>query len=269
MKNISIVTAFFDIGRGDWSMDKGHPHYLHRTTDTYIERFTHLTKLKNEIIVITSPDIAEKLKKVSDRIKVIEYDPFTEFSDVSKKIVSIHNNEAYKRMIEPSQIKNPEYWSEKYVLVNLLKSTFVNLAIDKGLVTNDTVAWLDFGYCRSEQTLPKSLEWCYDFDPEKIHLFSYKDLKPNVSFKQVVVTNDVHILGAKMVADKKLWPFMRTKMFEAFEQLYSEGLTDDDQSMMLMCATQYPNLFQQHRIPDHQFGLDAFVIFKNFNTLEK
>jgi len=26
--NITIVTAFFDIGRGDWTKDKGHPKTL-------------------------------------------------------------------------------------------------------------------------------------------------------------------------------------------------------------------------------------------------
>jgi hypothetical protein len=32
MNEITIVTAFFDIGRGNWTPDKGLPHYLQRTT---------------------------------------------------------------------------------------------------------------------------------------------------------------------------------------------------------------------------------------------
>ena len=45
MNNISIVTAFFDIGRGNWTPEKGLPDYLYRTTDTYFERFGYLAQL--------------------------------------------------------------------------------------------------------------------------------------------------------------------------------------------------------------------------------
>lgn len=269
MGNISIVTAFYDIGRGDWTPDKGLPHYLQRSTETYIERFTHLTKLDNELIVVTTPDIGKRLKEINNKVKIVEYDPFAVFGTTTNKIIGIQKSVAFRQLIHPSQAKNPEYWSHKYVLVNLLKSHFVNLAINQGLVTNDMVAWLDFGYCRSEQTLPKSLEWSYDFDPTKIHLFAYKDLKQNDRMERIIATNDVHILGAKIVAHKKLWPVMEKKMFRAFDLLYVSGLMDDDQTLMLICATENPELFQQHRIPDHQLGLDPFVIFKNFNSSEK
>jgi len=269
MGNITIVTAFYDIGRGDWTPEKGLPHYLQRSTDTYIERFTHLTKLNNEIIVVTTPDIGERLKKIRDDIKIIEYDPFKEFQNLNNKIISVQESVTFKQMIHPSQIKNPEYWSSKYVLVNLLKSHFVNLAIKKNLVTNDTAAWLDFGYCRTEDTLPKSLEWSYDFDPKKVHLFVYKNLKPNRSINEIIALNDVHILGAKIVANKNLWSSMESMMVGAFDMLYANQLVDDDQTLMLICANQKPEMFEQHRIPDHQLGLDPFIIFKDFNTMEK
>jgi protein YibB len=268
MSDITIVTAFYDIGRGDWTPDKGLPHYLQRSTDTYIERFTHLTKLANELIVVTSPDIGKRLKQISNKVKIIEYDPFEEFSTTSSKIIGIQESVSFKQMIHPSQVKNPEYWSPKYVLVNLLKSHFVNMAIEKEFVSNDLVAWLDFGYCRGEHTLPKSLKWSYDFDPTKIHLFAYKDLVHGRSLQEIIATNDVHILGAKIVAHKKLWPVMENMMFNAFELLYFNQLVDDDQTLMLICANQKPEIFEQHRIPDHQLGLDPFVIFKDFNTAE-
>ena len=42
--DVSIVTFFFDTGRGDWTPDKGFPHYLHRTVDTYFERFGYMAQ---------------------------------------------------------------------------------------------------------------------------------------------------------------------------------------------------------------------------------
>jgi hypothetical protein len=32
-----------------------------------------------------------------------------------------------------------------------------------------------------------------------------------------------------------------------------------------MSTIEQPDLFQLHRIPDHQLGLDPFVIFSDFN----
>ncbi len=58
MNDITIVTAFFDIGRGNWTPDKGLPHYLHRPNEVYLERFGHLSKLDNRVIVFTSEDFA-------------------------------------------------------------------------------------------------------------------------------------------------------------------------------------------------------------------
>lgn len=49
-KKITIVTAFFDIGR---KLDggKGFPDYLFRTPDSYINYFKYLALLNNEMII--------------------------------------------------------------------------------------------------------------------------------------------------------------------------------------------------------------------------
>ena len=44
MKPISIVTAFFDIGRGE--IGEEYPDYLRRTNDTYFEHFSRLAVLE-------------------------------------------------------------------------------------------------------------------------------------------------------------------------------------------------------------------------------
>lgn len=269
MSDISIVTAFFDIDRGDWTPDKGLPHYLQRSTDTYIERFSHLAKLNNDMVVISTPDIIEKLKPLCEgketETKFVAFDPFTHFVDIRNAISSIQKSEEYQKIIHPSQVKNPEYWNADYVLVNLLKSFFVNLAVHNKLVKNDLVAWLDFGYCRNEETLPKSLKWEYNFDAEKMHLFSYHDYEEGRPIDDIIATNDVHILGAKIVGGQKAWLEFQSLMFGAIDYLMQHGLVDDDQTLMLMAYLSKPELFELHKIPDHQLGLDPFVIFKDFN----
>ncbi|EER47878.1 hypothetical protein AM305_05579 [Actinobacillus minor NM305] len=45
-KEITIVTAFFDIGRGNISTEAGYPSYLIRSNNTYFSYFVHLAKLE-------------------------------------------------------------------------------------------------------------------------------------------------------------------------------------------------------------------------------
>ena len=64
MNEITIVTAFFDIGRSDWTPDRGLPHYLHRTTDTYFERFEYLAQLENPMVIFTSAEFVNTIKGI-------------------------------------------------------------------------------------------------------------------------------------------------------------------------------------------------------------
>lgn len=266
MSNISIVTAFYDIGRGDWTPDKGLPDYLQRTTETYIERFSHLTELDNEIVVFSTPDIIEKLQplNVKNNIKFVHFDIFTQYAQLRQKIHEIQLSEQYQSMISPYQRANPEYWNPDYVMVNFLKSTFVNLAIKYNLTTNDLVAWLDFGYCRTDDKIPENKSWSYDFDVNKIHLFNYMDYD-DTNIDEIIANNIVYILGAKIVGGKTAWPEFEELMAKQLSTLIAQGKVDDDQTLLLMSTLDKPELFELHRIPDHQKGLDAFVIFQDFN----
>ena len=57
MNEISIVTAFFDIGRKDW---KG----FERDNTTYANYFKFWARLKNHLVVYTEPKMAEQVKKI-------------------------------------------------------------------------------------------------------------------------------------------------------------------------------------------------------------
>ena len=92
--NITIVTAFFDIGRGDWTPDKGLPHYLHRTTDTYFERFGHMAKLQNKIIVYCSSEHVDKIKELrEDRpTEILVVDFPNSFQELRNAVSTVQKN---------------------------------------------------------------------------------------------------------------------------------------------------------------------------------
>jgi len=274
MSDITIVTAFFDLGRGSLPTEvRGRvlPHHQHRTTDTYFEFFRKQAKIQNDMVVYTTEDCAEKIHNIrkefglENRTKIVVMpsylpDELKEYKGLIEKIQA--SPEYYGKVTNPQLI---EYWHADYVLVNIFKAFYVTHAINSGLVKTDLTAWIDFGYCRSDANIPNSKVWDYDFDESKIHLFNYKpyDNKP---IDHAVLNNDVYILGAKVVAHKNLWQKMSDLMTQSFIDLQEKGLVDDDQGLWLQSYINEPEVFELHQIPDHQYGHDPFVLFNKFNN---
>lgn len=260
MNEISIVTAFFDIGRGNWTPDKGLPHYLQRTTDTYLERFSHMAKLENEMVVFTSEDLASKVKELRGErpTTVIVFDFHNSLQELRDKISKVQQNPQYQNKINPSQIRNPEYWNADYVLVNALKSTFVRKAIDYQLINNELVAWMDFGYCREPINKTK---WQYPFDTDKIHFFTIKDYIEGTYIQDIIFNNDVHVTGPCIVAGKTLWFQLEALVHHSLDELLKNNLIDDDQTLLLMSYLLKPELFELHPVSNQ----DWFVAFKDYN----
>ena len=270
---VSIVTFFFDTGRGEWTPDKGFPHYLHRTVDTYFERFSYMAQLDNEMIIYTSPEFCDRVMELrkgkEEKTKVIPFDYHGQFAEQKQKYYDIQRLESYVSRVNPSQRLNPEYWNPDYIQLMYLKSFFVKWALDDGLITNDYVASIDFGYCRTPDKIPPSKKWCYDFGKDKFQLFGYRPYPADQSIENVIFNNIVYILGAKQVGHKDLWPEVNRLIVESMDELLSKNLIDDDQTLWLMASLKKPEMFNLNIIPDHQLGHDSFVLFNNFNDTVK
>jgi protein YibB len=263
MNDITIVTAFFDIGRGDWTPDKGLPHYLQRTTKTYLERFGHMAKLENNMVVYTSKELLPEVEFLrQDRpTEILTLDFDNSFKELRESISKIQKDSNYQSKIDPMHVRNPEYWSANYVLVNLLKSSFVNRAIETNLIKDDLVAWLDFGYCRDESTLNKVKKWSYPFNKDKIHFFNIKDFKEGSYIQDIIANNDVHITGPCIVAGKEMWPVLENLVYHNTRELIKNNLIDDDQTLLLMSYLAKPELFELHKVSND----DWFIVFKDYN----
>ena len=95
---ITIVTAFFDIGRGEWTPDKGLPHYLERKTETYIERFSNLATLENPMVIYTSKDLAPKIQQIRGNkpTTIIPFDFYANCKELRLRINEIQMSDEYK-----------------------------------------------------------------------------------------------------------------------------------------------------------------------------
>lgn len=254
--DISIVTMFFDIGRGNWSVNNNS---FKRNNDDYFNYFNHLAKLNNDITIFTTDEFAERIQNIRKdkptNIVCINLDDFQFWID---KIANIQQNPEFLAKI-PENIKNyPEYISPHYVLIIHLKTYFINQVIQKNLVKHSQVAWIDFGYCRDTHTLGNIQNWQYPFDPNYIHLFTIRPHKlwgvfphprfPNTTAKinKELFRNKPYIIGGAMVAHQHQWAEFFKILTKAQMQLLRQNIINNEQMIYLQCAYQHPKLIQLH-----------------------
>lgn len=100
--SITIVTAFFDIGRGNWTSDKGFSPHLERTSDTYIEYFKNLSELDNDMVIFTSSVLKPKIEKIRNgkRTIVISLDINNKLQHIKKRISQIQKDDEFRNKLE-------------------------------------------------------------------------------------------------------------------------------------------------------------------------
>lgn len=263
---ITIVTAFFDIGRGSWCEEKGSPSYLERSNEKYFKYFSNLATLENNMIVFTSTEFISKIKSIRGNKPtiVIDVDLKQKFSKCLERISKIQGSREFRQKINPDQLKNPEYWSAEYVLINNLKSYFLKKAIVEIGISTTYAAWVDFGYCRNTKTLNGIRNWDYPFIKNKVHFFSirkeFEVSKENVS--HAILNNQPYIIGGVIVAEPNKWLDFADVIYSCQNEMLNSNIIDDDQGVYLTTLLKRPDLFQINYLGENQW-FDTFRIFSN------
>ncbi|MBJ8798130.1 MULTISPECIES: protein YibB [Citrobacter] len=263
--SITIVTAFFDIGRGSWTSDKGFSPHLERTSDTYIQYFKNLSELDNDMIIFTSKELKSKIEKIRDgkRTTVIAVDINKKFRHLKNRISQIQKNDEFRSKLETHQLINPEYWSADYVLVCNLKTYFVNRAIKLKLVKDNMIAWVDFGYCRNTEVTNGLSRWSYPFDRKKINLFTIKKGLKAKTIHQVfdhMINNRSYIIGGAIVATQEKWKEFYELVCACQMKTLKNNIVDDDQGIFIMCYHYQPKLIKLNYLGKNRW----FNLFKLF-----
>lgn len=260
---VTIVTAFVDIGRDEWEgVINNVPIDAHikRSVDTYFERFERLTKLNNPIICFTHSKYHDRILAMRDDITLVSIDNFfEENSTLLYQIYSIQQNPHFSNYVTRPSV--PEYWSPGYVLVTSHKAAFCNYAVTNKLNTTDTVAWIDFGYCRPDTPITPGMTWKYKTD-NLIHMVCNTTTPINkLPIYEIVRTGEVYIQGCHVIAPADKWRYMDEQFAVGLESLLNVGFTDDDQILFLMAYRNDPTQFKIHYVhPDSYW----FMIFRDF-----
>lgn len=267
-QKITIVTAFFDIGREHWTEEKGYPNYIQRSVDKYFEFFSNLAKLNNEIIVFVEKEEHKKrieLIRKNKPTKVILFDFTKKTKNQISKVIKIQNDIDYIKNVDNKERRNPEYTSPEYVVVTNLKIFFVNYAIRNKLINNNLVSWIDFGYVRKIKTLANLTEWKSPIEINKMMLFSIRKFQQNHLNWDIVINNIFsnipYIMGGGIIGNKESWIKFYKVNRKAQRTLLKNNIIDDDQGVYLLCLAQNKDLFTiKYLGKDNWFG-----VFKKFN----
>jgi protein YibB len=240
---VMIVTGFFDIGRGKWN-----DRYARSLTD-YMKHFSNMLQLKADMTIYTElkfvlfiEDIRRKYKDIY-RTHIIT----TKISDLYM-YRHIDKIEAIQKMPEylnshpnPSA---PEISKPLYNVVTCSKMDMVAKVAKQN--PEHYYIWMDAGYTHSTIDL-ENIVWnpkTFLEVKDKMFFIGLKQLSeaaddPHEFFRQYI---DV-IIGGFFGGYGDTVIKVRDVYYKLIEELFDEGLKDDDQFYNTLLAKRYPDLF--------------------------
>ncbi len=264
MRDITLVSAFYDIGRDTYLQSLSETKT--RSTETYFDYFKKLANLDNHMIIFTSAEFAETIReiRVGKKTDVIVFDLFAEFETLEKSIEQVQQAETFKQKLNQKIRFNIEYVSPRYSLLTYCKPFFLNKAVEMGLVATPQVCWIDFGYVRHDSTIWEIKHWTPNFELGKCHLFGLSEFElDSVDIPYIVYTAYDFIIGGCIVVDasmsKTLWNTANKRLWDLIDM----QLVDDEQSLLLYTAKKHPVLFKIHNLSG-----DWFSVIRRFHQSE-
>ncbi|ECG8590902.1 protein YibB [Salmonella enterica subsp. salamae] len=256
--SITLVTAYFDIGRSQWTSEKGFAPRIERTTDEYMTWFSNLAQLENDMVIFTSADLRPQIEEIRSGkpTTIVTLELNKKFSRIRNRIAAIQSDETFKSRTPVEQQRNPEYLSADYVLLCNLKTYFVNQAISKGLIKSNMAAWIDFGYFRNAAKMKGIRKWSWPFSKEKMHFFTIKRglrLETLESVFNDMTGNRVYIIGGALVGSLKKWQEFYKLVLQCQRQLLRTNIVDDDQGIFLMCYYYRPDMIKLNYLGNNKW----------------
>ena len=246
MEEITLVTDFFDIGRGQ---DKNKD--LRRTAQRYFDEFKRWARIQNTLVVYTDSDSAEIIKGIraeyglGEKTIIIQIDNLFELvPGLLPKLEKISHNKDFLnfRYLPEASSNNPKYdylWMMKYY--------FMNDAYERGLLS-ENVVWMDFGFDHGGITYCDEKDydflWNYEFGG-KIHISCLHDPDSVIGMQSLQFQDDC-VMGCMYGLPRELVPEFWHLVRNAMEALLMLDCVDDDQQLVLMAYKARPELFTVH-----------------------
>lgn len=271
---ITLVTAFFDIGRGNLENK-----FLQRSTEKYFSYFKHWARMKNDLVVYTETRFMEDILKIrkeyglEDYTKVIGIDSIFEVqADVYHRMCQIEKREDFRKY---RYYENAYSNIAKYDYIMLMKYWVLADTEKKGLINTDMMAWIDFGFDHGGKLFPNheefSFQLSYSFS-KKIHLFALYHPDELSGADSLQLLCDC-IMGAPLyVPTDMAEPFWKL-ILNNMQALLNLDCIDDDQQLLLMAYKENPKWFEIHIsdwfLPLKEYGGEHLTVRAKTNVRER
>lgn len=254
--SMTITTAFFDIGRGDWN---GYQ----RSVEDYLGYSKNMLSLNCNMVIYTQekfrhhfeehrkhidPDLT-KTKIVTMSLEEIPY------YDYLQKITDLMNDDFFIYNIKlrhPDSLR-PEANYPLYNIIQFAKSKFVEKTIENNPFDTNYYCWMDTGIYHSSfpeefkfQKFPKkNFEILSD---NKIHQFyrifpKKKDIHKVSYYSEL---DDVRIVGAWFGGHKDALRIYSQIINKVVDDSIKEGVISDDQNIYTISYLENSELFTLH-----------------------
>ena len=240
MGRITFITAFFDIGRKQWS--EGN---FSRSNEKYLAYFKEWASVSgNDLIIYTDvKEFVDQIKKirtnVSARTEVIYVnDRHSLAPDIFSSISSVNVNrmQSYRLLAN-----NPEVINYEYNYVMMLKHVLVLKAVHDFELVGD-IGWIDFGISHVTGIDHKLYEKPLENNRDKVTLFTGTDAKEMndcVIFDSICKMESL-VYGTFFFGPVEPMCVFSKNCIEAQKIINTIGLMDDDQMMMFMAWRKRP-----------------------------
>lgn len=247
---ITLVTAFFPIGRGNW---KGQSQ---RSDDKYFDYFNHWARIHNDLIVYTTEQNVGRVREIRhaygrdntiihvvDRLEDINPELFALMHNVG------NNFPAFSLYPDKPEVSNSTYDFAMY-------AKFWCLAQASSEVTTTRIAWIDFGFDHGGEYYKDSSwfdrEWNFHHPSGQVSLFQLRELPTDPIFDCVLRT-ETYIQGNCIELNTAYAVQFHDDVKDQYEHLLRCGLLDDDQIVLLMCHFAKPDIY--HCLPSTWFSM--------------
>jgi len=251
-----IITLYLDLS----SLIKN------KTPSLYLEYFSNLLDIKNDIILFYDEKIETELKKL---IELKNKKNITLFK-INEKFL-IDNTHAWKNLTISKQILNSDYFQKikvrrpcrgttpevnhvEYNLINYSKIDIINYVIENNLSNHEYYAWLDFGILREKRHMPKDFTYnpteCF-LDNNSLHMMAYTEIlerwKLPTDWNWEFLFFWKKIWGCSIFSHRKNFKFIQEKFHEECNIMFSYNLIDHDEPVWLMLKSRFPELIKIYK----------------------
>jgi hypothetical protein len=239
--DILFVTAYKDIDRKSWTQSS-------RTNEEYFEYFLNLIKhCEYNIILYADCDVIKillnriNINNISCNLVIKNFNSvntfLSKYLENDKQIIS---SDTYKNKIPNERKDNPEHKYSEYNLLNHSKINFISDA-KKKWPNYSFYSWIDFGYARQENFIPRNIN--IERLPYKIVYHTFHKPTQYIDPNIMLTSFDIYLTGGAYI--------IHTSLVSAFEELYDNKIkewqemciSDDDQNLVLQIYFDRPELF--------------------------